>query len=246
MQDRINILSDQYRGFDSVELLENVIIKDFGSRIALVSSFGAEAAVLLHMVSTVAPSTPVLFLDTHKLFEETLTYRDQLTEHLGLTNVRTITPLSENEAGLDPKGVLWASEPNRCCYFRKVLPLQRALEGFDAWITGRKNYQNMERVNLPVFELADGRVKVNPLMGWDQGRVGAYFKMHELPPHPLVAKGYPSIGCLPCTDAVKPGEDPRAGRWRGQDKTECGIHLSPNGKITRAHKINAPRSLGCG
>ena len=246
MQTSITHLSERYIGNDAAELLEKLIGTEFNGRIALVSSFGAEAAILLHMVSTIAPSTPVLFLDTRKLFVETLAYRDQLTERLRLTNVRTIKPLAENEAGLDPNGVLWASEPNRCCYFRKVLPLQRALEGFDAWITGRKSYQNMDRAHLPIFELADERVKINPLMGWDPDRVAQYMKDHDLPSHPLVAHGYPSIGCLPCTEPVKAGEDQRAGRWRGQEKTECGIHLASNGKMSRSTPVNAPRSMGCG
>ncbi|NQW01138.1 MAG: phosphoadenylyl-sulfate reductase [Rhodospirillales bacterium] len=246
MTDAINLLSDRYRGLETGELLEELIHAEFPRRVALVSSFGADAAILLHMISTIAPATPVLFLDTKKLFGETLTYRDQLVKQLGLTDVRSISPLPENEAGLDPNGVLWASEPNRCCYFRKVLPLQRALEGFDAWITGRKHYQNEDRANLPIFEMADGRVKINPLLGWRPDQVAAYYKAHSLPPHPLVARGYPSIGCIPCTSPVTADEDPRAGRWRGQAKTECGIHLSADGQITRSVTVQAPRTMGCG
>lgn len=246
MQNNIQSLSERYRDASSLELVKLAVQKEFTGRIALVSSFGADAAILLHMVSTIDPSTPVLFLDTQKLFAETLGYRDALSARLGLTDVRSVKPLPENEAGLDPKGVLWASEPNRCCYFRKVLPLQRALEGFDAWITGRKHFQNSQRAELPTFELADGRVKINPLLGWSAEDVADYFKKHDLPAHPLVAKGYPSIGCQPCTEPVKPGEDPRAGRWRGQDKTECGIHFGPNGQITRANPVREPRTMGCG
>lgn len=246
MADIISQLSEQYGSLPAQDLLARAIKTEFPGRIALVSSFGAEAAILLHMVSEIDPSTPVLFLDTGKLFGETKKYRNQLIEKLGLEDVRSITPLPENEAALDPKGVLWASEPARCCYFRKVLPLQRALEGFDAWITGRKQYQSAERAGVPYFELADGRVKVNPLIGWEKTEVDAYFAAHDLPPHPLVAQGYPSIGCMPCTDRVTPDEDPRAGRWRGQAKTECGIHMSPNGLSRHPVSLPAPRTAGCG
>ncbi len=246
MTDVISQLSEQYGALPAQDLLTHTIKTEFPGRIALVSSFGAEAAILLHMVSEIDPSTPVLFLDTGKLFGETKKYRNQLVERFGLTDVRTITPLPENETALDPNGVLWASEPTRCCYFRKVLPLQRALEGFDAWITGRKQYQSAERAGVPYFELADGRVKVNPLIGWTKAEIEAYFKAHDLPAHPLVSQGYPSIGCMPCTDRVAPDEDPRAGRWRGQAKTECGIHMSPTGPVRRAAPVNAPRAAGCG
>ncbi len=246
MTDDINALERTYADFKTVDLLHDLLLKRFKRRIALVSSFGADAAVLLHMISTIDPKTPVLFIDTHMLFKETLDYRDQLAGTLGLEDVRTIVPLGANERDLDAKGVLWASEPTRCCYFRKVLPLQRALEGFDAWITGRKHYQSVGRASLPTFELADQRVKVNPLIGWQENQIKAYFEAHELPVHPLVAQGYPSIGCLPCTTRVAAGEDPRSGRWRGQEKTECGIHISPNGQISRAPGPMASRLHGCG
>lgn len=246
MMDDITGLSELYGGLAPERLLEQVMTKEFPGRIALVSSFGAEAAVLLHMVAQVNRSLPVLFLDTRKLFGETKKYRDLLVELLGLTDVRTITPLLENEKALDPQGVLWASEPNRCCYFRKVLPLQRALEGFDAWITGRKQYQNTERAQLPVFELADGRIKVNPLMGWGAAQIEAYFEVHNLPEHPKVKEGYPSIGCMTCTDRVAVGEDQRAGRWRGQAKSECGIHLPSSSASGSSMPIRTRRSLGCG
>lgn len=246
MTDEISRLTKQFDGVAAEKLLAQVMKTEFSGRIALVSSFGAEAAILLHMVATIDPSTPVIFLDTGKLFGETKKYRNQLCNLLGLSDVRSITPLADNEQALDPKGALWASEPNRCCYFRKVLPLQRALEGFDAWITGRKQFQNSDRSSLPFFEMADGRVKVNPLMGWSPEQIEAYFETHNLPPHPLVAEGYPSIGCMPCTDRVAADEDARSGRWRGQNKTECGIHMSPNGGFSSSPPVRAPRSMGCG
>jgi phosphoadenosine phosphosulfate reductase len=170
---------------------------------------------------------PVLFLDTGKHFPETLAYRDLLVEHLGL-NLVVLHPDPEDLATRDESGLRWSYDPDGCCAIRKVRPLQKALSGFDASLTGRKAFQAATRANLPRFEIdtsdAQGRLKINPLIDWDASRIEAYFIAHDLPRHPLVAKGYPSIGCSPCTSQVLPGEDPRAGRWRGWDKTECGIH----------------------
>lgn len=216
----------QYDGAAPLEILSDAIGSHYRGRIALVSSFGADSAVLLHMVATVDPSTPVLFVDTGKLFSQTLRYRDALVERLGLSDVRVARPERDELTAIDPAGMLWMNDTDACCNVRKVLPLARALKGFDAWISGRKRFQSSTRAALPVFEAEDGRVKVNPLANWTATDILDYAKLHDLPPHPLVAEGYPSIGCLPCTDKVAPGEDPRAGRWRGQAKTECGIHLS--------------------
>lgn len=216
----------QYDGAAPLEILSDAINNHYRGRIALVSSFGADSSVLLHMVAAVDPSTPVLFVDTGKLFSQTLRYRDALVEQLGLTDVRVARPERDELTAIDPAGMLWMNDTDACCNVRKVLPLARALKGFDAWISGRKRFQSATRAALPVFEAEDGRVKVNPLANWTVADILEYAKLHDLPPHPLVAEGYPSIGCLPCTDKVAPGEDPRAGRWRGQAKTECGIHLS--------------------
>jgi len=201
-------------------------IRSFTGRIALVSSFGAEAAILLHMAAELDPALPVIFLDTGKLFGETLRYRDTLVRTLGLRDVRTIVPEADRLATEDPHGTLWRSDPDRCCALRKVEPLARALGGFDAWINGRKRGHGALRATLPLVERDGGKVKLNPLAGWSAQDTAAYFAAHDLPAHPLEADGYRSIGCLPCTDRAAPGEDPRAGRWRGQDKTECGIHLT--------------------
>ncbi|MGH2340624.1 phosphoadenylyl-sulfate reductase [Segnochrobactraceae bacterium EtOH-i3] len=205
-------------------------IAAFPGKLALVSSFGADAATLLHLVSTVEPSLPVIFIDTGKHFGDTLTYRDRLVARFGLTDVRSVGPDPERLAAEDPEGALWFHEADRCCAVRKVEPLARALEGFDAWITGRKRYQAATRSGLHAFEADGARVKVNPLIAWSRDDVHAYITTHDLPPHPLVAQGFPSIGCMPCTDRVAPGEDERAGRWRGQAKTECGIHLGLVGR----------------
>lgn len=197
----------------------------FQGRIGMVSSFGAESAVLLHMIGRLAPALPVIFLDTQKLFGETKRYRDSLTKAFGLTDVRTVTPDVAALAERDPDGMLFLRDGNACCHLRKTEPLQRALQGFDAWITGRKRYQGGDRSILPVVEFVDGRVKLNPLADWDADRIQEYMERYALPRHPLEADGFLSIGCMPCTDRVSPGEDRRAGRWRGQDKTECGIHV---------------------
>lgn len=218
-------LNERYRGAAAAELVEAAIRDEFTGRIALVSSFGSSAAVLLKLVAQADPATPVLFLDTGKHFGETLRYRDALVELLGLTGLRILAPLPEGIAEHDPKGMLWMKRPDRCCYLRKVEPLQRGLAGFDAWFTGRRRGQSANREAIEPFEADGARVKINPLYGWTQDDVDAFYEEHRLPRHPLEEDGFVSIGCLPCTDRVAPGEDARAGRWRGRGKTECGIHL---------------------
>lgn len=217
-------LLSRYGGLQGAELLRPLLRDAFPGRAALTSSFGAEAAVLLHMVSEIDPATPVLFLDTGKLFDETLAYRDALVARLGLSDVRSLAPASYELAALDPEGDLHETAPDQCCFVRKVAPLDRGLAGFEAWITGRKAYQSAGRAGLKPIEVSDGRIKINPLLGWRPSDIDAYMETHGLPPHPLLAQGYLSIGCAPCTDRTCAGEDPRAGRWRGRGKTECGIH----------------------
>lgn len=212
--------------FYALELLDHLVHGIFPGRIALVSSFGAESAVLLDMVAQVNRHIPVIFLETGKHFTETLMYRDRLASQLGLTDVRDITPAEDDLQASDPDGMLWRHSPDRCCHIRKVLPLERALEGFDAWITGRKRYQGGERARLPRVEAAEGRIKVNPLTDWSLREIRNVFKVRDLPVHPLTKVGYPSIGCAPCTNPVISEETPRAGRWHGMGKTECGIHKS--------------------
>jgi phosphoadenosine phosphosulfate reductase len=209
---------------DPSHILATVLREVFAGRVAVVSSFGADAAVLLHLVAEVDPATPVLFVDTGRHFPETLAYRDRLGCHLGLTDVRSVGPSPEEAARLDADLNRASWDPDGCCAFRKAAPLERALAGFDAWITGRKRFQAATRHGLPVVERDGRHVKINPLARWSRDEIDAHAARHGLPAHPLVALGYPSIGCAPCTSAVAPGEDPRAGRWRGFDKTECGIH----------------------
>lgn len=219
-------LNDRFEGQDAKTVLREVIENELMGRIALVSSFGAESAILLHMVSQIDRHLPVIFLDTGKLFGETKRHRDRLIAQLELTDVRSVYPDPRLLKQRDPKGVLWQSDKNMCCFIRKVEPMERALQGFDGWITGRKRFQASTRARLPLFEMDEDRIKLNPLAGWSREDVQTYMDAYDLPAHPLVAEGYRSIGCMPCTDKVAEGEDERAGRWRGSDKTECGIHLS--------------------
>ncbi|AKM11825.1 phosphoadenylyl-sulfate reductase [Croceicoccus naphthovorans] len=224
-------LNARYAGASAEDILRAVLIDGVAGRIALVSSFGAESSVLLHLASKVAKDAPVLFLETGKHFPETLEYRDLLAERFGLTGLINLTPDADALAAKDESGLRWSYDPDGCCEIRKVIPLAKALTGYDASITGRKAFQSATRAELPVFEIdtsdSAGRLKVNPLIGWSRDDLIAYMDEHELPRHPLVAKGYPSIGCMPCTSTVAEGEDPRSGRWRGWDKTECGIHQVP-------------------
>jgi phosphoadenosine phosphosulfate reductase len=201
-------------------------IDEFGDEVALVSSFGAESAVLLHMAAQIKPDIPVLFLDTGMLFGQTLDYRQQLAARLGLTDVRDLRPRFEDLAVNDPKAELWKTDTDACCHIRKVIPLDAALGDFSAWITGRKRFHGGDRLRLPVVEASDGRLKFNPLANWSKEEIEAYAEAHDLPAHPLVAFGYPSIGCWPCTSPVDDGDDLRSGRWAGSQKSECGIHTA--------------------
>ncbi len=219
--DRLNA---QYEGADTMQIIRALLTEIAPGRTALVSSFGTESAVLLDLVSRVDKATPVIMLDTLKLFPETLAYRDTLVKRFGFTDMRSIQPDPTTLAAKDDKGMRWSYDPDGCCEIRKVIPLARALEPFSASITGRKGFQSSTRAALKIFEVDEGRLKVNPLAGWNKDDIENWFTANDLPRHSLEAEGYASIGCMPCTTTVKPGEDPRAGRWRGWDKTECGIH----------------------
>ncbi len=218
---------DLRRRFDGAApscILQAVLGEVFTRRIAVVSSFGADSGVLLHLVAGVDPATPVLFVDTGRHFPETLAHRDRLVREFGLRDVRSVGPSPEDVAHLDADLSRATWDPDGCCAFRKIAPLERALAGFDAWITGRKRFQSALRRELPVFEIDGAQAKINPLACWSQADVEDYRTRHDLPAHPLASRGYPSIGCAPCTSAIRPGEAARAGRWRGFEKTECGIH----------------------
>jgi phosphoadenosine phosphosulfate reductase len=178
------------------------------------------------MVAQVDPATPVLFLDTQKHFPETLRYRDDLVAKLGLTGVRSLKPEAAEVAHRDPDGILWHRAPDACCQLRKVEPLSRALAPFAAWISGRKRFHGGERAALPVVEWDGVRVKINPLAPWSAAEIDCEFESRDLPRHPMVADGFLSIGCMPCTSRAVRGDDPRSGRWADREKTECGIHQS--------------------
>lgn len=227
LEARVEEWADAYADAPAHQLLDAFLNgAETDATIALVSSFGAEAAALLSLVADVRADTPVIFIDTGRHFAETLQHRDELVDFLGLTDVRTVGPHPDTEKRLDPGRTLYAAAPDACCHFRKKEPLTRALVGVDGWITGRKRHHGGPRARLPKVEFADGKLKLNPLADWTPKEVNAYARERGLPRHPLLAKGYLSIGCMPCTTPVAEGEDPRAGRWRTQDKVECGIHLA--------------------
>lgn len=217
----------RFEGWSTLALLEALIRDEFPGRIAAVSSFGAESAVILSYLSDIDRNVPVIFLDTGKHFPETLAYRDQLIARIGLTNVRSASPDDDTRQRLDPDGLLHRSDVERCCSFRKVQPLDAALQGCAAWITGRKRYHGGERARLEILETVDTRIKINPLAGWTPAQIAAEFRRRNLPAHPLVAEGYRSIGCAPCTSRVASDEPARSGRWADSGKTECGIHRAP-------------------
>ncbi|NKB28114.1 MAG: phosphoadenylyl-sulfate reductase [Rhodobacteraceae bacterium] len=198
---------------------------------ALVSSFGAESIVLLHMVARIDRTTPVIFLNTGFLFRETRDYQRSVAAKLRLTDLRVIEPDREELFLNDPDAQLHRNNPDACCDLRKTRPLARALEPFEAWITGRKRIHGGRRVDLPVYEADGNRLKINPLTAWSPAEITTYMRRNGLPKHPLVDKGFKSIGCDPCTTRVRDHEDARAGRWRGKAKTECGIHFDADGAI---------------
>ncbi|MGR3660544.1 MAG: phosphoadenylyl-sulfate reductase [Paracoccaceae bacterium] len=233
VSERVLELNQRYRHHSATAVLEHALSDAQVGQIVMVSSFGAESVALLHMVSVIDRTVPVLFLDTEMLFDETLTYQQEVAKKLRLTNVQVIRPDREALFSRDLDGMLHRSNPDACCILRKTEPLQNALDPFDAWITGRKRFQGSKRATLEFFEYEDSkRIKVNPLVHWTPSDVQDYMTNNRLPRHPLVAGGYPSIGCAPCTSRVAKGEDARAGRWRGREKEECGIHFV-NGKMVR-------------
>lgn len=239
-QEDADALNTRFEGVDTATMLRTVFAEGLLGEVAVVSSFGTESAVLLHLVAEADRTIPVIFVDTLKMFPETLEYRDTLMARLGVTDSRTVTPDPAVLAAKDANGLRWSFDPDGCCDIRKVEPMARAKQGLDSWISGRKAFQSVTRKNLPRFEVEDGRLKLNPLGDWDKAALEAYFEAHDLPRHPLESQGYLSVGCEPCTSKVLPGEDPRAGRWRGWDKVECGIHTPSTPKGDPDDPANMP------
>ena len=232
LAERRNIL---HRKSDAQTVLRHALQDLQIGPVAMVSSFGAESVVLLHMIAQIDPATPIIFLDTEMLFPETLTYQREVADYLGLTDVRIISPDRNEVLERDVDGLLHQADTDACCDLRKTRPLDKALTDFGGWITGRKRFQGGQRTELQLFEKDGRKIKINPLAKWSSEDLQAYMAEQNLPRHPLVAQGYPSIGCMPCTSRVSAHEDPRAGRWRDSDKTECGIHFE-NGKPVREGK----------
>jgi len=218
-------LEAAYGALDPREIIVFAMNQFWSGELAVVSSFGADSAVLLHMISEFDRDLPVLFLDTGKHFEETHDYRDALIDDLGLNDLRIVTPIETVLERDDPTGLLHRRDTEGCCAIRKVEPMQRAVKPFRAWFTGRKRFQAATRERMPVFEAVGPRIRINPLASWGPDEIAAHMDEHGLRQNPLVAYGYLSIGCFPCTEPVQAGSDPRSGRWSGQAKTECGIHL---------------------
>jgi phosphoadenosine phosphosulfate reductase len=230
LAERRNLL---HRKSDAPTILRHALDDVQIGPVALVSSFGAESVVLLHMVAQINRATPVLFLDTEMLFAETLHYQQTVAQRLGLTDIRVITPDRNAVLREDVDGLLHQADPDACCDLRKSRPLAAALGDFGGWITGRKRYQGGQRTQLPLFEKEGRKIKINPLASWSAKEIADYMNTYDLPRHPLVKQGYPSIGCMPCTTRVSALEDPRAGRWRNSTKTECGIHFE-NGNVAQS------------
>jgi len=218
------LLAWRYGRLEGEALLRPLLERELRGRAALLSSFGSESAVLLHMVAKIDPATPIIFLETGKLFPETLRYRDEIVKRLYLSDVRSVAPEPAALAARDPAGDLHRRDADACCQLRKVEPLNRALAGFAAVVSGRKRYQGGTRRKLPAIELDGALIRINPLVAYSAERIEHERVALGLPPHPLEADGFLSIGCAPCTDRVSLGEDRRAGRWRGSEKRECGIH----------------------
>lgn len=235
LQEKARGLNNAFAGLTAHQMLSRLLHGGVAGRVAVISSFGAESACLLSLVASKDPSTPVVFLDTRKHFTETLTYVDDLMEQLGLTTLVRTRPSPARLGAEDPDGELHARDSDQCCYLRKTLPMIGVLRNYDCVLTGRKRFQTSDRARMDVVEVQESWLRVNPLADWTRDQVLEYLEDRGIRGHPLVSRGYASIGCEPCTQA---SEDFRAGRWVGTDKTECGIHVTENGKIVRMSENN--------
>lgn len=203
--------------------------ESFAPDIALATGFGPSGIVLMHLTAQLRPETTVFYLDTGLLFPETYALRDRLEDELGISITPVYPEQTVEEQERDHGPALWERDPDRCCYLRKVQPLQRFLAGRKAWIAGLRRDQSKLRakVNPVEWDHAHGLVKLNPLVHWTAEDVWGYIRLYDLPYNELHDRSYPSIGCFPCTKPVADGQDPRAGRWSGHRKSECGIHVQP-------------------
>ena len=219
-------LNDNSKNLSPQNILENSINNIFKKKMVYVCSFGTESAIILHMVSEIDRSLPIILLNTNYLFKETIEYKDYLISKFKFSNFKEISPSIEDLNINDTKGTLWKENPDLCCNIRKVLPLQKELQKYEAWISGRKSYHEGERTNLKFFEYINEKIVVNPLANVNRNFVDSYFKKHDIERHPLFESGYLSLGCTHCTVKTSMIDSPRSGRWADKIKTECGIHYN--------------------
>ena len=222
----LNQLNDNSKKLSPQDILDNSINNIFKKKMVYVCSFGTESAIILHMISEIDRSLPIILLNTNFLFKETIEYKDYLIGKFKFSNFKEVSPSIEDLKINDSKGTLWKEDPDLCCNIRKVLPLQKELQKYDAWISGRKSYHEGERTNLKFFEYINKKIVVNPLAKEKQNFVNSYFKIHNIERHPLFESGYQSLGCTHCTVKTSKIDSPRSGRWANKIKTECGIHYN--------------------
>lgn len=225
-RDELRHLSDDFEGAWPEDVLQWAF-ETFGSDVAMATGFGPSGVALMHLVSRINRDATVFYLDTDLLFPETHDLKRQLADRLGLTFTRVHSGLSLQDQSIEEGPNLWRTNPDRCCFLRKVQPLRRFLAPREAWITGIRRDQSptRERIGIVGWDEANGLVKINPLANWTEEQVWQYVEINDLPYNALHDRGYPSLGCIPCTKPVSEDEDPRAGRWQGHDKLECGIHV---------------------
>lgn len=224
-QEMIQSLAKQFESAKPEDILKEAVTRI--PRLTVACSFGAEDMVLVDMFMKIYPEIDVFYLDTDLLFQETYELINEAVERYGLPNLHQVkADLTLKEQAQQYGEELWKKNPDLCCHIRKVRPLQKVLANFDGWVTGIRREQASTRRNAQVFEY-DAKfnlIKVNPLAIWTNEQVWTYIHDHHVPYNPMHDKGYPSIGCHPCTKSVLAGEDPRSGRWAGMTKTECGLH----------------------
>ena len=226
-QKEVESLNRQFHKSSPLEIMKKSL-NLFKNKIVYVSSFGTESAMILHMISEIDKNFPIILLNTNFLFSKTIDYKNELINIFKLNNFLEIFPNNADLKKYDPKDNLWKSNVEKCCEIRKVQPLKKFLENYDAWISGRKAYQGGERIDINPFEINNGKIVVNPLANFEQKLVSEYFLNHNLPRHPLFNEGYLSVGCTHCTHKSSNKNNPRSGRWVNQIKTECGIHYKNN------------------